>query len=153
MTNTLHKQWMQQALGLADIAREQGEVPVGAIVVQHGKVVGSGHNVRESNQDPCGHAELIAIRQAAQSLGSWRLEECTVYTTLEPCLMCAGAMVAARIAKCVYGCADPKAGFVGSLADMSSWPGLNHHFEVVSGVCEEACSTLLKEFFRELRQR
>ena len=130
-----------------------GEVPVGAVVVRDGEVVARGHNLRETHQDPTAHAELLAVRRAAEALGSWRLEGCTVYVTLEPCAMCAGAMVLARVDRCVYGCADPKGGFLGTLADLSRWPGLNHTFEVVPGVLEAECGALLRGFFRDLRKR
>lgn len=147
-----HSPYIQAALELADRAAARGEVPVGSVVVKDGAIIASGYNLRESWNDPTAHAELIAIRRAAQRLGSWRLEGCTVYVTLEPCPMCAGAMVQARILRCVYGCRDPKGGFVGTLADLSSFPGLNHRFEVLGGVEEEACAERLKRFFHELRK-
>ena len=109
-------------------------------------------NLRESLQDPTAHAEMIALREAARHLGSWRLDRCTLYVTLEPCAMCAGAMVLARIERCVYGCRDPKGGFVGTLADLSHFPSLNHQFDVVSGVLEEECRERLQSFFRGLRR-
>ena len=144
---------MRQALDLADEGARRGEVPVGAVVVKEGTVLGASHNLRETDQDPTAHGEILAMRQAAAALGSWRLEGCWVYVTLEPCPMCAGAMVLARVAGCVYGCPDPKGGFLGTLADLSSWPGLNHQFEVVSGVLADEASERLKTFFRNLRQR
>jgi tRNA(adenine34) deaminase len=145
------RRFMQQALALADEAARRGEVPIGALVERDGEVLGTGYNLRESWQDPTAHAEMIAIRRAAERLGSWRLEGCTVHVTLEPCAMCAGAMVLARVQRCVYGCADPKGGFLGTLGNLSAFPGLNHRFEVVAGVEQEACSERLQRFFRELR--
>lgn len=140
-------------MAAAEEAARLGEVPVGAVVVRDGEVIARGHNLRETLQDPTAHAELLAVRRAAEVLGSWRLEGCTVYVTLEPCAMCAGAMVLARIDRCVFGCADPKGGFLGTLADLSRWPGLNHTFDVVPGVLEEACRAPLRAFFRDLRKR
>lgn len=148
-----HTRYMAEALALADAAEALGEVPVGAVVVHEGRIVGRGHNLRERDQDPTSHAEMLAIREAARTLGSWRLEGCTLYVTLEPCPMCAGAIVNARIPRVVFGCADPKGGFVGTLADLSRYPGLNHAFEALPGVSEEACATRLRDFFRRLRAR
>ncbi|MEM6926688.1 MAG: tRNA adenosine(34) deaminase TadA [Myxococcota bacterium] len=150
---SIHEPFMRQALALADESAERGEVPVGALVVRNGEVLGQSHNLRETDQDPTAHGEILALRQAAQAIGSWRLEGCWVYVTLEPCPMCAGAMVLARIEGCVYGCSDPKGGFLGTLADLSSWPGLNHQFEVVPGVLAEESSERLKRFFKNLRKR
>lgn len=144
---------MATALAEAELAREKGDVPVGAIVVQDGRIIGRGHNLREVAQDPTAHAEMIAIRQAAEHLGSWRLEGCTVYVTLEPCAMCGGAMVLSRIERCVYGASDPKGGFLGTLADLSDFPGLNHRFQVVPGVEQEQCAEQLRSFFREIRRK
>ena len=145
--------FMEEALALAKRAASEGEVPVGAVVAQAGRVIAVGWNRREQDQDFTAHAELIAMREAARALGSWRLVGCTVYVTLEPCPMCAGAMVQARVERCVYGAADPKAGFLGTLADLSAWPGLNHRVEVVPGVLAEPSAALLRSFFRELRRR
>jgi len=142
---------MTEALTLADRAASIGEVPVGAVIVQNDSIIASSFNLRESQQDPTAHAELLALRQAAKTLNSWRLTDCTVYVTLEPCAMCAGAMVLARIKHCVFGCTDPKGGFTGSLADLSAWPGLNHHFDVTSGILEEECRQRLQLFFRNRR--
>ena len=145
------QQYMDKALSLARAAAEVGEVPVGSVVVHEGKIIATAHNRRELDQDPCAHAELLAMRLAAQELGSWRLEGCTVYVTLEPCAMCAGAMVLARIERCVYGCTDPKGGFLGTLGDLSAHPDLNHRFEVTPGVRAEECADELRSFFRRLR--
>ena len=142
---------MAEALREAGLAAQDGEVPVGALVVRDGVILTRGRNRRETDQDPCAHAELLAIREAAAALGSWRLDGCTVYVTLEPCAMCAGAMVLARIQRCVYGCADPKGGFLGSLGDLSQHERLNHRFAVTAGVLEGECAAALKEFFRGLR--
>ncbi len=130
-----------------------GEVPVGAVVTCEGRVVAEAYNRRELDQDPTAHAALLAIRQAADVLGSWRLDGCTVYVTLEPCSMCAGAMVLARIERCVFGATDPKGGFLGTLGDLSKHPGLNHRFEVVDGFEAERCAAMLREFFHRLRSR
>lgn len=144
---------MDQALALAREAAILNEVPVGAIVVYQNQIIARAYNRRELDQDPAAHAELLAMRIAAQRLGTWRLEGCTVYVTLEPCPMCAGAMVLARIDRCVYGCTDPKGGFMGTLGDLSQHPQLNHRFAVTSGVRAEACSAVLKNFFRALRAK
>ena len=143
---------MRAALDQAAAAAALGEVPVGSVVVHQGEIVAAAHNRRLLDADPTAHAELLAMRQAAGRLGDWRLEGCEVYVTLEPCPMCAGAMVLARIDRCIYGCADPKGGFLGTLADLSQVPGLNHHFPVTRGVLQEPCSRALKDFFRALRR-
>ena len=148
-----HEDFMQQALSLARRAQELDEVLVGAIVVRNGEVIAEAHNLRERDQDPTAHAELIAMRMAAETLGSWRLEDCTVYVTLEPCAMCAGAMVLSRIERCVYAATDPRGGFLGTLDDLSQHPVLNHRFEVISGVLAEESSELLKAFFRAKRKK
>ena len=144
--------FMRMALREAKAAVEQQEVPIGAVIVHRGRVIGAAHNQRETLQDPTAHAEMIAITQAAQALRSWRLEECTLYVTLEPCAMCAGAIVLARIRRVVYGAADPKAGAVASLYQLLTDPRLNHRCQVRSGVLAEECGALLSEFFRQQRQ-
>jgi tRNA(adenine34) deaminase len=143
--------YMAMALEQARHAGEIGEVPIGAVVVCDGAVVSDGMNRREIDHDPAGHAEFLAIREAASRLGRWRLSDCTVYVTLEPCPMCAGLMHQARIARCVYAAADPKAGALGTLYDLSSDERLNHRFDVTSGILAEESSVLLREFFRKLR--
>lgn len=148
-----HRQFMQLALEQADKAAALGEVPVGAVIVRGDEVLAVAHNRRELDADPSAHAEMLAIREVAHKLGDWRLTGCEVYVTLEPCPMCAGAMVLARIERCIYGCSDPKGGFLGTLGDLSSVPKLNHHFDVVDGVMADACSHRLKSFFKELRAR
>ena len=142
---------MAMALEQARYAAEIGEVPIGAVVVGDGAVVARGHNRREIDHDPAGHAELLAIREAAASLERWRLSDCTVYVTLEPCPMCAGLMHQARIARCVYAAPDPKAGALGTLYDLSSDERLNHRFEVSNGCLETESAELLRSFFRSLR--
>ncbi len=142
---------MTLALEQARLAAEQGEVPVGAVIAHDGSVIATGHNLRETSNDPTAHAEIVALRQAAQSLSSWRLDGCVVAVTLEPCPMCAGALQAARVAKVIFGAADPKAGALGSLYNLGTDPRLNHEFEVVAGVMEAECGALLSDFFTARR--
>jgi tRNA(adenine34) deaminase len=142
---------MQEALALAAEAARAGEVPVGAVALHEGRVVGRGRNRREEDQDPCAHAELLALREAARTLGRWRLTGVTLVVTLEPCAMCAGALVLARIDRLVFGASDPKAGAVGSLMDLSADPRLNHRFPVERGLRGEACGEQLRAFFRARR--
>lgn len=144
---------MREALDLADAAAALGEVPVGAVAVAGGVVVGRGFNRREIDEDPFAHAELLAMREAAASLGAWRLTAVTVYVTLEPCAMCAGAMVQARLGRLVFGASDPKAGAVGSLYDLVTEPRHNHRVDVTGGLLAEDSSRRLKAFFRALRGR
>jgi tRNA(adenine34) deaminase len=142
---------MLEALAEANAAWANGDVPIGAVVVHGGAVVGRGHNRREVDQDPTAHAELLALREAAASLGRWRLDGCTLYVTLEPCTMCAGALVLARIDRLVFGADDPKAGAVGALYDIPRDPRLNHLVEVVRGVEADDCGEVLRAFFRDRR--
>ena len=144
---------MRSALALADEASAAGEVPVGAIAVCEGRVVGSGRNAREADADPFAHAELRAMAQAARELGRWRLTGVTLYVTLEPCPMCAGAIVNARVSRVVFGCADPKAGAAGSVVSLLDHPRLNHRPEVRGGVLGEEASERLKRFFQARRSR
>ncbi len=144
---------MRQALALAEQAMEQDEVPVGAVIVLGNRVIGSGWNQREALQDPTAHAEMIAITQAAATLESWRLEGCTLYVTLEPCPMCAGAIVQSRVARLVYGARDPKAGAVDSLFRMLDDSRLNHRAEVTAGVLADQCGAILSHFFQEKRKQ
>jgi tRNA(adenine34) deaminase len=144
--------YMAMALAEARLAEQIGEVPIGAVVVCDGAVVSAGHNRREVDHDPAGHAEFLAIREASQRLERWRLSDCTVYVTLEPCPMCAGLMHQARIARCVYAAPDPKAGALGTLYDLSDDARLNHRFDVTSGVLAEESAELLRAFFRQLRE-
>ena len=148
-----HEFFMRKALDAAREAAAIGEVPIGAVVVCDGEVVATGSNRREIDADPTAHAEIIAVREAARVLGRWRLEGCTVYVTLEPCPMCAGALHAARVDRCVYGAVDPKAGALGTLYDIASDERLNHRYEVVPGVLAAESSSLLKQFFALLRAR
>lgn len=143
---------MALAVDEARAAAAEGEVPIGAVVVCDGEVVARAHNRRETDRDPSAHAEFSAMTAAAAALDRWRLTGCTVYVTLEPCLMCAGLMVNARVDRCVFGAPDPKGGAVGTLYDVSGDPRLNHEFEVVGGVLEEECAGLLRDFFRERRR-
>lgn len=145
--------YMLRALKLADQASSEDEVPVGAVVVHGGRVIGVGYNQREALRDPTAHAEMIAITQAASSLTSWRLEDCTLYVTLEPCAMCAGAILQARVPRVVYGARDPKAGAVDSLFRLLDDPRLNHRAAVTGGVLAEACGMLLSQFFAEKRRQ
>ena len=144
------KMFMQQALLLAQRAKNDGEVPVGAIVVKNGEIIGSGYNLRESNKMATAHAEILAIEDACRKLGSWRLLGCTLYVTLEPCPMCAGAIVNSRIERVVYGVKDSLAGCCGSVVDLNRYP-FSHSFSLTAGVCEEQCASLLKEFFKSKR--
>lgn len=145
--------WMQKAVAEAKKAELKAEVPIGCVIVQNGKIIARAHNLRESKQDPAAHAELLAIRKAAKKLSSWRLLDCTLYVTLEPCLMCMGAIILARVPRVVFGCFDPKAGAGGSLYDLSKDQRLNHNFELTSGICKTECSKLLSDFFSNLRRQ
>jgi tRNA(adenine34) deaminase len=145
--------FIEQALAEAAIAAEFGEVPIGAVVVKDGVVVGRGHNLRETSNDPTTHAEMLAIREAAARTGHWRLLDCTLYVTLEPCVMCMGAIILARIPRLVYGCRDPRVGAAGSIYDFSRDERFNHRVAVTEGVLAEACSALLSGFFQELRMK
>lgn len=147
------RRFMGLALAQARRAAEQGEVPVGAIVVRNTDIVGSGYNLREQTQNPLGHAELIAIAEAAKNLGQWRLADCELFVTLEPCIMCVGAILQARIGRLVFGSLDPKAGAVESLYRLCDDPRLNHRLPSVGGVLAVASSNLLSEFFSELRKK
>ena len=147
----MHRRFMLEALAEARLALEAGEVPVGAVVVLDGEVIGRGHNLREAAQDPTAHAEILAIRQAARHLGSWRLTNADLYVTLEPCPMCAGVIVNARLRRLVFGAYDPKAGAVVSLMNLVQDRRLNHTVEVLDGICQSECAGLLQEFFQRLR--
>lgn len=144
--------WMRMALEEAAAAADEGEVPIGAVVTCGGELVSRAHNRRELDRDPAAHAEFRAMEAAAHALDRWRLTGCTVYVTLEPCLMCAGLMVNSRIDRCVYGATDPKAGALGTLYDVSHDPRLNHVFEVVPGVLADESAELLRDFFRARRR-
>lgn len=148
-----HELFMREAISLAKLAAAQGETPVGAVVVRAGQIVGRGYNLRETHKDPTAHAELIAIRQASETLGGWRLIGCTLYVTLEPCIMCAGGMVLARLPALVFGAFDPKAGAVGSVMNVLAETKFNHQVAVTGGVLAPECGALLTTFFQELRSR
>lgn len=143
--------WMDEAIAQADIAAVHGDVPIGAVVVHDGRVIGRGHNRREVDHDPTAHAEVLALREAAAALGRWRLDDCALVVTLEPCAMCAGATVLARLQTLVFGADDPKAGAVGALYDIPRDPRLNHQVEVVRGVQAGRCGDLLRAFFQQRR--
>ncbi len=148
-----HETYMREAIAEAKKAWELKEVPIGAVVVRDGEIVGRGYNLRETGKDPTLHAEMIAIREASEKLGGWRLIGCTLYVTLEPCPMCAGAIVQSRIEQVVYGATDPKAGCAGTLMNLLDEARFNHQVPIVAGVLQEECSQLLKDFFRSLRKK
>ncbi len=149
----MERQFIGEALDLAMVAANAGEVPVGAVVVKDGQIVGRGFDRRESLFDPTAHAEIIAIREAAARLASWRLHGCTLYVTLEPCTMCMGAILNARLDEVVYGAASPKSGAVESVLELARVPGLNHRVRIRSGVRRDECAALLESFFEQLRSR
>jgi tRNA(adenine34) deaminase len=148
-----HVHYMQFALKLANLAALHGEVPVGALVVKDGVIIGRGSNAPIGLHDPTAHAEIIAMRDAAKNIGNYRLVDCTLYVTLEPCAMCTGAIQHARIARLVYGASDPKTGACGSVVNLMAEPKLNHHAEVVTGVMAEACAAVLTKFFSARRKK
>ena len=152
MNDDQHEFFMWEALQEAEYAAREDEVPVGAVIVRDGRVIARAHNQREQLQDPTAHAEMVAMTQAAAAVGSWRLEGCTLYVTLEPCPMCAGAILQARIPTVVYGAADAKAGAVDSLYRLLNDERLNHRCEVVSGVLRDACAAVLSRFFEGKRR-
>ncbi|MFX3616552.1 MAG: tRNA adenosine(34) deaminase TadA [Sporolactobacillus sp.] len=145
--------YMGQAIAQAEKAAAIGEVPIGAVIVKDGRVIARDYNRRETLQDPAAHAELLAIRKASAVLGTWRLSGCTLYVTLEPCPMCAGAIVQSRIDRLIFGAPDPKAGCCGTLLNLVQEPRFNHRAEVASGICEVESASLLTTFFRELREQ
>jgi tRNA(adenine34) deaminase len=148
---SVDEQYMRIALAQAQIAEENGDVPIGAVIVHKNTIIAKAYNQREQLQDPTAHAEIIALTQAAAALGNWHLNDCTIYVTLEPCCMCAGALVLARIERLVYGCDDPKTGAVKSLYNIVQDKRLNHHIEVTSGVLADECSQILQDFFKKRR--
>jgi tRNA(adenine34) deaminase len=154
-----HTHWMREALTLARQAAAEGEIPVGAIVVHHpaggaprGGIIGRGYNRREAENDPSAHAEIVAMRQAGQALGTWRMVDCTLYVTLEPCPMCAGAMVQGRLDRLVYGCPDPKAGCVDTLYQLCTDPRFHHRVEVIRNILSDEAAQLLRDFFASRRR-
>lgn len=147
------KRYMQEAIEEAKKAAAMGEVPVGAVIVKDGQIIGRGHNQTEFLKDPTAHAEIIAIRQAAAKLGGWRLSGCSIFVTAEPCSMCAGAIVWARIQKLYIGTMDPKSGACGSVFNIPQEKKLNHYVEIETGLMQEECSFLMKKFFKQLRKK
>lgn len=145
--------YMREAIRQAKKAKALGEVPIGCVIEYRGKIIGRGYNRRKTDKNTLSHAELNAIRKASKVMGDWRLEECTMYVTLEPCQMCSGAIVQARIPKVVIGCMNPKAGCAGSILNIFDVPQFNHQVETEKGMLEEECSALLTDFFKELRER
>ncbi|WP_028609524.1 tRNA adenosine(34) deaminase TadA [Paenibacillus harenae] len=145
--------WMLEAIAEANKAEFIGEVPIGAVIVRNNEIIGRGYNLRETRFDPTAHAEMVAIRDACDRIGAWRLLDCTLYVTLEPCPMCAGAIVQSRIKRVVYGTADPKAGCAGTLMNLLQEPRFNHETELTSGILQHECASLLTQFFRRLRER
>lgn len=153
MTIYNHEYFMKQALKEAQKAYKLGEVPIGCVIVYEDKIIGRGYNRRNTDKNTLAHAEISAIKKASKVLGDWRLEGCTLYVTLEPCQMCSGAIVQARIPKVVIGCMNPKAGCAGSILNLLDQKEFNHQAESITGILEEECSQLLKTFFKELRLR
>ncbi len=145
--------YMKEALKAAQDAYDAGEVPIGAVIVHNGEIIGRGFNRRNTEGNPLCHAEIIAINEAAHFMGDWRIEECTMYVTVEPCPMCAGAIVQARIPRVVYGAKNPKAGCAGSVLDVLNEPKLNHQVDVTEGVLKEECAAMMKEFFKRFRKK
>ncbi len=151
--NKTDEQWMALALAQAAQAMAKGEVPVGAVAVLNGQIIAEGHNVKEAEQDPTAHAEVVVLRQAAQAVGNWRLSGVTLFCTMEPCPMCAGAMIQARLERLVYGAKDIRFGADGSVINVLAEPSFNHRVEVTFGVMEEEAAALMQTFFRQLRQQ
>jgi len=149
--NTADEKFIELALEEARIAAAEGEVPVGAVLVINGEAIARGHNLREGLSDPTAHAEMLVLREASQRLGRWRLTDATLYVTMEPCAMCAGAAVLARIHRIVYGCSDPKTGACGSVFDITREPQLNHQIEIIRDILKDSCQSVLKEFFLNRR--
>lgn len=149
----LHEKYMREALRQAKKAYALGEVPIGCVIVCGGKIIGRGYNRRNTDKNTLSHAEITAINKASKHVGDWRLEDCTLYVTLEPCQMCSGAIVQARIPEVVIGCMNPKAGCAGSILNILQMPEFNHQVNITKGVLEEACSDMLTTFFKELRVR
>ncbi|MGG1632946.1 tRNA-specific adenosine deaminase [Paenibacillus sp. FSL A5-0031] len=147
------QKWMLEAIEEAKKAEQIGEVPIGAVIVRNNEIIGRGYNLRETRFDPTAHAEMVAIRDACDRIGAWRLLDCTLYVTLEPCPMCAGAIVQSRVKRVVYGTTDPKAGCAGTLMNLLQEPRFNHETELTSGILQPECSNLLTQFFRRLRER
>ena len=151
--NKMDEKYMKEALKQAKKAMQLGEVPIGCVIVYQDKIIGRGYNRRNTDKSTLAHAEITAIKKASKVMGDWRLEECTLYVTLEPCQMCAGAIVQARIPRVVMACRNPKAGCAGSILNILQMPEFNHQVEITEGIMGEECSLLLKSFFKDLRKR
>ncbi|MCP1136757.1 tRNA adenosine(34) deaminase TadA [Paenibacillus polysaccharolyticus] len=149
----LHEYWMRQAIAEAQKAEALGEVPIGAVIVRNNEIIGRGYNLRETTLDSTAHAEMVAIREASEAIGAWRLLDCSLYVTLEPCPMCAGAIVQSRVPHVIFGTADPKAGCAGTLMNLLQEPRFNHRTEVIPDVLQPECSSMLTQFFRRLRKK
>ncbi|MGQ8875768.1 tRNA adenosine(34) deaminase TadA [Paenibacillus sp. TSA_86.1] len=149
----LHEYWMRQAIAEAQKAEALGEVPIGAVIVRNNEIIGRGYNLRETTLDSTAHAEMVAIREASKVIGAWRLLDCALYVTLEPCPMCAGAIVQSRVPRVIFGTADPKAGCAGTLMNLLQEPRFNHRTEVIPDILRPECSTMLTAFFRQLRKK
>lgn len=150
---TEDEKFMKEAVKQAKKAWKIGEVPIGCVIVYEGKIIGRGYNRRTTDKNPLAHAEILAIKKASKKMNDWRLEDCTLYVTLEPCQMCSGAIVQARMKRVVIGCMNPKAGCAGSILNMLQVEQFNHQVELTKGVLEEECSIMMKEFFKELRAK
>lgn len=150
---TTDEKYMKEAIRQAEKAWKIEEVPIGCVIVYEGKIIGRGYNRRTTDRNPLAHAEMAAIKKASKKMGDWRLEDCTLYVTLEPCQMCSGAIVQARVKRVVIGCMNPKAGCAGSILNLLQVDRFNHQVEITSGVLEEECSQMMKGFFKELREK
>ena len=153
MTMDEHFLFLEEAIKEAELAAAIGEVPIGAVVVCNGEIVGRGHNLRERDNDPTAHAEICALRDAGKNLGTWRLENCTLYVTMEPCPMCCGALINSRVHTVVFGASEPKFGSAGSQLNLLQFPGFNHNVHIVGPIAQERCSQMMKDFFAELRRK
>ena len=153
MTMEEHLLFLEEAIKEAEQAAAIGEVPIGAVVVCNGEIVGRGHNLRERDNDPTAHAEICALRDAGKNLGTWRLENCTLYVTMEPCPMCCGALISSRVHSVVFGASEPKFGSAGSQLNLLQFPGYNHNVHIVGPIAQERCSQLMKDFFAQLRRK
>ena len=153
MTMEEHLLFLEEAIKEAEQAAAIGEVPIGAVVVCNGEIVGRGHNLRERDNDPTAHAEICALRDAGKNLGTWRLENCTLYVTMEPCPMCCGALINSRVHTVVFGASEPKFGSAGSQLNLLQFPGFNHNVHIVGPIAQERCSQLVKDFFAQLHRK
>lgn len=149
----MNEKYMREAIKLAKKAEEKDEVPIGCVIVKNDKIIARGYNLRESKQQSIAHAEIMAIQKACKKVGSWRLEDCELYVTLEPCSMCTGAILQSRISKVIYGAKDPKGGCIESCIKLYEYKGFNHYPETTGGILEEECAQLLKDFFKKKREK